>query len=113
MLFLTHFLQFQDVPLYTFIRDESLQLPLVSKFERITIEPSLATKLKPVEVKPGISLATMTGKLNVTNNKYHLDDFDDGNDSKSGNGPPSKRQRKEASPLSVTNFFIPQKHLYT
>ena len=73
----------------------------MSKFERITIELSLATKLKPVEVKPGISLATMTGKLIVTNNKYHLNDFDDGSDSKSGNGLPSKRQRKEASPPSV------------
>ena len=78
----------------------------MSKFERITIELSLAKKLKPVEVKPGISLATMTVKLNVTNNKYHLDEFDDGSDSKSGIGPPSKRQQKEASPPSVKSGTV-------
>ena len=60
----------------------------------------LATKLKPVEVKPGISLATMTGELNVSNNKYHLDNFDDGNESKQGGGP-AKRQRKEVSPSMI------------
>ena len=61
---------------------------------------SLATKLKPVEVKPGVSLATMTGELNVSNNKYHLDNFDDGNESKQGGGP-AKRQRKEVSPSMI------------
>ena len=60
----------------------------------------LATKLKPVEVKPGVSLATMTGELNVSNNKYHLDNFDDGNESKQGGGP-AKRQRKEVSPSMI------------
>ena len=66
----------------------------------VIYEWPLATKLKPVEVKPGISLATMTGELNVSNNKYHLDNFDDGNESKQGGGP-AKRQRKEVSPSMI------------
>jgi len=93
-------LELGDTPVYTFSRDESLQIPLHSKLERITIEPTLATKLKPVEVKPGVSLATMTGELNVSNNKYHLDNFDDENESKQGGGP-AKRQRKEVSPSMI------------
>ena len=67
----------------------------------------LATKLKPVEVKPGVSLATMTGELNVSNNKYHLDNFDDGNESKQGGGP-AKRQRKEVSPSMIKSGIYAQ-----
>jgi hypothetical protein len=67
----------------------------------------LATKLKPVEVKPGVSLATMTGELNVSNNKYHLDNFDDENESKQGGGP-AKRQRKEVSPSMIKSGIYAQ-----
>merc|ERR1719219_373714 len=84
-----------DMPLYAFSRYECLELPLNNKFDRITIDPALAVKLQPVEVKPGVSLATVTGKLRVTNNKYHLS-----SDVEDSDVRPSKRQRKrkEASP---------------
>ena len=84
------------MPLYSFGRYECLELPLNSKFDRITIDPALAVKLQPIEVKPGVSLATVTGKLKVTNNKYHLSSEVEDSD-----GKPSKRQRKEASPKVV------------
>lgn len=66
-----------DVPVYTFSRDESVKLPVASKFEKITIDPGLASKLTPTEVKPGVSVATVTGNLKVINNKYKLADLED------------------------------------
>ncbi len=80
------------MPLHTFGRDESLKLPLQSKFDRITIDPMLASKLKPVEIRPGVMFATVTGKLEVSNNTYHLEWLQPeiSKDTKS-----SKRQKKE------------------
>jgi hypothetical protein len=43
-----------------------LKLPVKSEFERITIDPALAQRLNPIEVKPGVSIATITGKLEVS-----------------------------------------------
>ncbi len=63
-----HFLS-QDVPRYTFGRYESIKLPVKSTFERITIDPKLAAKINPIEVRPGIAVASITGNLVVTNNK--------------------------------------------
>ena len=40
--------------IFVFSRDESVKLPVTSNFEKITLDPALAEKLKPVEVKPGI-----------------------------------------------------------
>ncbi len=59
----------QDVPRYTFGRYESIKLPVKSTFERITIDPKLAAKINPIEVRPGIAVASITGNLVVTNNK--------------------------------------------
>ena len=97
------------MPLYAFGRYECLELPLSNKFDRITIDPALAVKLQPVEVKPGVSLATVTGKLKVNNNKYHLLSSEAAEDVDAK--PPSKRQRKEPSPLSVKNKPADQ-HLF-
>ena len=49
----------------------------------------------------------MTGELNVSNNKYHLDNFDDENESKQGGGP-AKRQRKEVSPAMIKSGIYAQ-----
>ena len=101
---------FQDIPLYTFCRNESLQLPLTSNFDQITIDPGVAGKLKPVEIKPGISLATVTGKLEVTNNRYNLEDFDS-----TGSQRPPKKQRKEISASGENNsskYTFPEQYLF-
>ena len=64
-----------DVPRFTFGRFESITLPIKPKFDRIDIDPELAAKLAPVEVKPGIAAASIAGNLRVTNNKYTLQDL--------------------------------------
>ena len=61
-----------ELPIYSFNRDESVKLPVSSKFERITLDPGVAEKLKPAEIKPGVSIATVSGTLKVLNNQYKL-----------------------------------------
>lgn len=36
------------------------------------VEPNVAQKIVPVEVKPGISLSTITGTLNVKDNIHNI-----------------------------------------
>ena len=83
-------------------------MPVSSKFEKITIDPKLAKNLKPVEVKPGISIATISGKLNVLNNQYKLLSQDD----KGSDVRPSKKQRKESSPITTQKEKLPNCHMY-
>lgn len=64
-----------DVPRFTFGRFESVTLPIKPKFDRIDIDPELAAKLAPVEVKPGIAAASISGNLRIANNKYNLQDL--------------------------------------
>ncbi len=63
------YLSIQDIPKYTYSRYDTVHIPLQSKLESLAIEPHLASKLVPMEVKPGVAVATITGNLVVTNNK--------------------------------------------
>ena len=109
-----------ELPIYSFNRDESVKLPVSSKFERITLDPELAEKLKPAEIKPGVSMATVSGTLKVLNNQYKLfprhnhdsasSDFFDKDSRKS-----SSRNRKETSPNTITTTQkekFPECHMY-
>ncbi len=59
----------QDIPRFVFDRYESIELPLQVHFEQITLDPVLAAGVTPFEVKPGVALASVTGSLEVTNNR--------------------------------------------
>ena len=59
----------QEIPKFTFSRYESINLPLKQKFESVTVDTELAEQLRPVELRPGLALATITGNLDVKNNK--------------------------------------------
>uniref|UniRef100_A0A1B6CJW2 Beta-Casp domain-containing protein n=1 Tax=Clastoptera arizonana TaxID=38151 RepID=A0A1B6CJW2_9HEMI len=74
-----------DRKVMTVKRGEVLTLPLKRKREKVQLSPELANELKPVEVKSGINLATLTGVLNIKNNQYEVkvvQDDDDGLGSK-------------------------------
>ena len=58
-----------DVPCHTFGRFENIELPVKKTLQRIDISPKLASKLRPVEVRPGISAVSLAGNLTVMNNK--------------------------------------------
>ena len=106
-----------ELPIYSFNRDESVKLPVSSKFERITLDPELAEKLKPAEIKPGVSMATVSGTLKVLNNQYKLfprhnhdsasSDFFEKDSRKS-----SSRNRKETSPITTQKEKFPECHMY-
>ena len=66
-----------EIPRYTFGRYESIKLPIKPKYDRIDIDPELAGKIAPVEVKPGIAAVSVSGNLSVMNNKYTLRDLGD------------------------------------
>ena len=55
----------------TYRRSEVLTLPVRRRYERIELDPDLAKTLMPTEIKPGISVATVTGAL-VTKDNHHI-----------------------------------------
>ena len=48
------------------------QLPIKRKQERLHLDPALASRLEPFQLKPGLSASTLTGKLDVRDNKFTL-----------------------------------------
>ncbi|KAK0079575.1 hypothetical protein PV325_001050 [Microctonus aethiopoides] len=59
-----------EKPLITFKRGEVIKLPLKRKKSRVFIEPNLANNIIPSEIRPGLSLASVTGELEVKDNVY-------------------------------------------
>ncbi|XP_043366012.1 integrator complex subunit 9 isoform X4 [Dermochelys coriacea] len=53
-------------------RAEVLNLPFKRRYEKIEIMPELADSLVPLEIKPGISLATVSAVLHTKDNKHVL-----------------------------------------
>ncbi len=66
-----HFFSAQDVPKYPYSRYETVEVPLKCRFESILLDPRLAARLAPREVRPGsgVAVATVTGNLVVRNNR--------------------------------------------
>jgi hypothetical protein len=64
-----------DRPIISFKRDEVLTLPLKRKQGRVELSPELAEFLLPSEVRTGVSLSTLTGGLQVKDNKHILKVF--------------------------------------
>lgn len=62
----------KEKPLITFKRGEVIKLPLKRKKGRVFIEPELASSIIPTEVRPGLSLASVTGELEVKDNVYTI-----------------------------------------
>lgn len=54
-----------------------IKLPLKRKKGRVFIEPELAGNIVPSEVRPGLSLASVTGELEVRDNVYTIKSLDD------------------------------------
>ncbi|KAJ7341343.1 hypothetical protein JRQ81_005326, partial [Phrynocephalus forsythii] len=59
-------------PPMSYRRAEVLTLPFKRRYEKIEIMPELAESLVPTEMKPGISLATVTAVLHTKDNKHVL-----------------------------------------
>ncbi|KAJ6642666.1 Integrator complex subunit 9, partial [Pseudolycoriella hygida] len=54
-----------DKPLITFKREEVIKLPRKRKRNRVFLTPEIAATIVQKEVKPGLSLSTLTGYLQV------------------------------------------------
>ncbi|XP_026527229.1 integrator complex subunit 9 [Notechis scutatus] len=59
-------------PPMSYRRAEVLTLPFKRRYEKIEITPELADSLVPTEMKPGISLATVSAVLHTKDNKHVL-----------------------------------------
>ncbi|RWS27634.1 cleavage and polyadenylation specificity factor-like protein [Leptotrombidium deliense] len=53
-------------------RNETIKVSLKRRFERIEIDSDLAASLTPVEIRPGFSMATITGVLVAKDNKFRV-----------------------------------------
>ncbi|XP_013393860.1 integrator complex subunit 9 [Lingula anatina] len=61
-----------DLQVMTYKPGEVLTLPIRRKFEQINIDPELAGSLMPIEVRPGVSVAMVTGSLVTRDNQHTL-----------------------------------------
>ncbi|XP_066262973.1 integrator complex subunit 9 [Euwallacea similis] len=64
-----------DVNLIPYKWGEVINLPLKRKQGQILLESDVAQKIAPVEVKPGISLSTITGALEVKDNVHKVQEI--------------------------------------
>ncbi|XP_050294936.1 integrator complex subunit 9 isoform X1 [Anthonomus grandis grandis] len=64
-----------DVNLIPYKWGEIINLPLKRKQGQIFVDTDVAKKIVPVEVKPGVSLSTITGTLNVKDNIHNVQDI--------------------------------------
>lgn len=53
-------------------RADVISLPVKRHYERIEIAPELADSLIPMEIKPGVAVATVVGSLSTRDNKHTL-----------------------------------------
>ena len=61
-----------DIPIFPYKKLDIIKLPVVRTLEHLELAPELAQRLVPVEVRPGVAVATVTGNLIVKDNKYTL-----------------------------------------
>lgn len=54
-------------------RGEVLKLPVKRRKVKAEISPTLASALVPCETRPGVSLTTVIGKLQLSDNKYRIE----------------------------------------
>uniref|UniRef100_A0A2K6GN02 Integrator complex subunit 9 n=1 Tax=Propithecus coquereli TaxID=379532 RepID=A0A2K6GN02_PROCO len=78
-------------PATSYRRAEVLTLPFKRRYEKIEIMPELADSLVPMEIKPGISLATVSAVLHTKDNKHVLQP------PPRPTPPPSGKKRKRVS----------------
>ena len=51
-----------DIPTFAFQKHDILKVPLVRRLENINISSKLANSLVPVELRPGLAVATVSGR---------------------------------------------------
>ncbi|XP_064411595.1 integrator complex subunit 9 [Latimeria chalumnae] len=61
-----------QTPPMSYHRAEVLTLPFKRRYEKIEIMPDLADSLVPLEIKPGIAVATVSAVLHTKDNKHLL-----------------------------------------
>ncbi|ENN70832.1 hypothetical protein HUJ04_004963 [Dendroctonus ponderosae] len=64
-----------EVNLIPYKWGEIINLPVKRKQGQLFIETDVASKIVPVEIKPGLSLSTVTGTLNVKDNVHKVQDI--------------------------------------
>ncbi|KAJ8969195.1 hypothetical protein NQ317_000973 [Molorchus minor] len=77
---------------------EVINLPLKRKQAQVFIETNVAQKIVPVEVKPGISLSTITGTLNVKDNVHNIQEA-------TPDGQSNNMVKYEWGSLNITEFL--------
>lgn len=94
-----------EKPLITFKRGEVIKLPLKRKKGRVFIEPDLAGNIVLNEIRPGLSLASVTGELEVKDNVYTIKGIEDRSS--------VKRKGSSGSPAPIKEEILKErKHEY-
>lgn len=99
--------QSSDRNLITFNRGEVISLPLKRKQNQILISENVAATIKPIEVKPGVSLASITGVLQVKDNVLLMEEAVSGPSSTPSSGVENSQLKNtpyEWGSLNVVQF---------
>ncbi|KAK9744743.1 Metallo-beta-lactamase superfamily [Popillia japonica] len=79
---------------------EVINLPLKRKQGQLYMETNVAQNIVPVEVKPGVSLSTMTGTLNVKDNIHNIEEMTHSNEFKM-----QKNMKYEWGNVNISEFI--------
>jgi integrator complex subunit 9 len=91
-----------DPPPISFKQGDIVTLPTKRHYEKIELDLELAGSLCPSEVRPGISVATVTGQLLGKNNKYVLKGIEKSSDKMQ---PPPPKRSKVDNDMGQPTFY--------
>ena len=96
-----------EVNTFTFQKNDILKIPMVRKLENLELSSALASSLTPVEIRPGVAVATVTGNLVVRDNTFTLhmlEDEEEGEITRVKRDPNDKGE-----PDTKVNFYLDPK----
>lgn len=88
---------------------ESIKIPIKRSFTKVYLDSEITAKLVPHQIKPGLSLATLTGSLEAKDNKFQLKALSSGQVKRLANWSPGRRSlpppKQPFGPLDIQAFM--------
>ena len=88
---------------------ESIKIPIKRSFTKVFLDSEITAKLVPHQIKPGLSLATLTGSLEAKDNKFQLKALSSGQVKHLANWSPGRRSlpppKYAFGPLDIQSFM--------
>ncbi|XP_063959379.1 integrator complex subunit 9-like [Lytechinus pictus] len=94
-------------------RDDVIGLLVKRRYEKVEITPEVASSLSPVELQPGVLVSTVTGQLNLHDNKFILEELPSPQASlQLGPGQPQRKRKREEETTPKVFTSHPKNYVY-